>query len=136
MLDENQPHPPRDRETLVRDVSVSLQLKDIKRDQELKEQAAARWWERGVVTLLFLSTVGFLTTLIAINFAPVEKTPLIFKYVLYITFGVMMVSLIGLLEILLAKLAALRRLYTLLRGEVGALQRRLQEQEKAKKDEG
>ena len=135
MLDENQPNPPRDPEALVRDVQVSLQLKDIKRDQTLGERASAHWWERGIITVLFLSTVGFLTTLITINFAPQEQIPTLFKYILYVTFGVMMVALIALLELVLAKLAAVRRIFTLLRGEVGELQRRLAEQEKAPKDE-
>lgn len=109
MLDKDKEHYPKDPETLLRDVSVAIKLKDIKRDQILQERMSRTWWERTVLIVLFIATVGFLVTLATIHLSGQENIPEIVNYILYMTFGVMIISLIALLEILLERVSVLRQ---------------------------
>ena len=134
MLENNDRPLPRDPQALLRDFSVSIQLKDIKRLQKLHERLAPRWWEHGFLALLFLSTASFLVTLITVRFSGVEQARPALDYILYVSFGLMMISLIAVLEFLLAKVTALRLLYQLLTRELAAAQEQLKSQQKDEED--
>ena len=134
MLENNDRPLPRDPQALLRDFSVSIQLKDIKRLQKLHERLAPRWWEHGFLALLFLSTASFLVTLITVRFSGVEQARPALDYILYVSFGLMMISLIAVLEFLLAKVTALRLLYQLLTRELAAAQEQLKAQQKDGED--
>ena len=110
---------------MLRDLSVSIQLKDIKRLQKLHERLAPRWWEHGFLALLFLSTTSFLVTLITVRFSGVEQARPALDYILYVSFGLMIISLIAVLEFLLAKVRTLRQIYEMFHQDLSQLEQQV-----------
>ena len=130
----NEPHYPRDPKVLSRELSLVIELKDIKRNQELHEQLQDRWWDRFLLLLLFSSTIGFLLTLLTLKLAPRAAETQIIHYILYAAFLVMMVALVGVLEALLSKLQTLRRMVLLLEDNQHKMLTVLRENQKRDQD--
>ncbi|MBN1518258.1 hypothetical protein JXA32_16980 [Candidatus Sumerlaeota bacterium] len=105
---------PRDPKTLAQELSLALELRNIKRHQALHERLSDQWWERFLLLALFVSTIGFLLTAITLKLAPRASSQLLMQYILYVLFFFMMVSLVAVLEYLLSKLQNLRKLVFIL----------------------
>ena len=125
MLNERDENLSRDPEILLRDVSVSIRLRDIKYHQRLLERLSIRWWEQIFLILLFFSTIGFLLTLITLQFSDLVHPPLLMRYALYVFFGFMMISLIATLEFLLSKVKTLRQIYEMFHQDLSHLEKQV-----------
>ena len=98
---------PRDPKQLEAEVSALTRIKDIEELYQLKDQVSVKWWETGLIVLLFASGFGFILTvskLITIS------EPVIYWFSLFWVVAIIL-TLIGCIEFLIAKFRALRRLY-------------------------
>jgi hypothetical protein len=97
----------RDPETLLREVDAAIRIKDIEAVQRYRDQVELKWWESGIVILLFISGLGFIITIFKLIPA---QNPVLFKFVLF-WFVLFTITLIAAVEFLLVKINALRQLY-------------------------
>lgn len=98
---------PRDRDTLMREVDAAIRIKDIEVVQKYRDQLELKWWESGIIVMLFISGLGIIITMYKL--IPAENN-LLFWFVFF-WFLLFTVTLISAVEFLLFKIAALRRLY-------------------------
>jgi hypothetical protein len=98
---------PRDPEKLLREVDAAIRIKDIKNIQRYRDRVELKWWESGIVILLFISGLGFMITIYKL--LPSEGTPLF--WFVFFWFALFTITLVAAVEFLLAKIAALRSLY-------------------------
>jgi len=106
----NEPPFPRDKDELLREVNVRMRLADIRRTTETKSRLAPRWWEAGVIVLLFASALGLLASLA--QYVEVREEPLDLWMLFW--FGLMIMTIVLTFEFLLVKIYALRRANDLL----------------------
>lgn len=114
----------RDPGELIRDIDLSLELKDITRAQRLQERLRASWWERLLVVGMFASVVSFLLTTIMLHGTEAMHHPRI-VILNYLSFGAMMVTLVAVLENLLSKIATMRKMLFLMDEELNELKKAL-----------
>lgn len=124
---------PRDPERLGAEVSAVVKIKDIEKMYELKERVAVKWWESGMVALLFAAGFGFILTASRL-IPPIE--PFYYWFSLFWV-GAIVLSLIFCIEFLIAKFRALRRLYEIqtriltdMQTELEKINKRLQQKPK------
>ena len=98
---------PRDAQRLEAEVSAVIKVKDIKELYRLKQQVAVKWWETGLIFLLFVSGFGFILTVSKL--IPVSQ-PYLYWFILFWIVAVVL-TLIACIEFLINKFRALRRLY-------------------------
>ncbi|MBN1899985.1 hypothetical protein JW926_01515 [Candidatus Sumerlaeota bacterium] len=104
MLQKPYPYDPK---KLEAEVTAVVKIKDIEELYALKEQVSVKWWETGLILILFASGFGFILTvskLISISH------PLVYWFSLFWVIAIIL-TLIGCIEFLIAKFRALRRLY-------------------------
>ena len=130
MFEPKQPNWTRDPEKLISELSLAMELKDIERDQKLREDLQDKGSERVLLLVLFVSVIAFLLTLVTLKFAPHAKDQPLMDYTLYAIFGVMMISLVGVLEYLLAKIKALRKLFLVTDANLARIRKLLEEYKK------
>jgi len=104
MLEKGYPRNPKDLEA---EVGAVVRIKDIEELYKLKDEVAVKWWETGLIILLFASGFGFLLT--ATQLIPV-KEPLLYWFSLFWVAAILL-TMIGCIEFLIGKIRALRRLY-------------------------
>lgn len=107
-MKETDPHS-RDPETLIREMDAKNRIHDMKFLLRYREQLQGRWYDSGIVLVLFISGLGILITISKL--LPSESTML--YYFVFCWFALFVLSLIATLEILLSKIEALRKLYLL-----------------------
>ncbi len=93
------------REELLRELDARMRLRDVRLSQRLKESLAPRWWETGVILLLFASALGLLASLFQHyqwRAAPPDRWLLFW-------FALMILSAVLSFEFLLVKVYHLRR---------------------------
>ncbi len=119
---------PRDAKSLEAEVSAVIKVKDIKELYRLKEQVAVKWWETGLIFLLFVSGFGFILTVSKL--IPVSE-PYLYWFILFWIVAVVL-TLIACIEFLISKFRALRRLYEIhtrvlqaMEAEIAELKKRL-----------
>jgi hypothetical protein len=120
LLPEQDPLP-RDAPTLAREVDAALRVKDIRRLHRWRDALERKWYESGIIVLLFISGLGFMITVY--KMLPAGNT-LLFWFI-FAWFALFVLSLIAVIEFLLAKVHALRQLYYLQSRQVEHLQRLL-----------
>lgn len=101
--------PRRGKSTLAQEVDALIRLHDVTELEKLRETTEPKWWEHGIVILLFVSALGMLASgykLIPNNVAAIHLF-VMFWCVLFVA------TLVAVLEFVLRKLRALRRLYDL-----------------------
>ncbi len=62
--EEQQPRYPRDKDELLRDLTLVGRLKDIRDQAALRERLAPRWWEALIGILQFAAALGLLASIV------------------------------------------------------------------------
>jgi len=101
---------PRDKDSLIREVDASIKIKDIRTLDRLREMARVRWWESGLILMLFASGLGFLTSVVFLMSTHSDKARVWLEKSTLFWFLPLVFSIILTLEIILTKIAAMRRL--------------------------
>lgn len=99
--------PPRDPKMLLTEVSARIKIKDIKRLYELRDRVAIKWYEAGLVGLLFVASLSFLAIIIKV--VP-DSRPLVRDFIIGSSIFLILI-VTAILEFLLRKFHALRKLY-------------------------
>lgn len=99
----------RDAEKLLREVDAAIKIQEIKRTQDYRYQVEPKWWESGIVMLLFISSLGFILTIFKL--LPSGNRPLF--WFVFFWFVLFTLTLVATVEFLLVKIHALRRLLEL-----------------------
>jgi hypothetical protein len=128
---------PRDKDELLREVDARIRVRDIRRLDQLKDRLAPKWWETGIVIVLFAASVGLLGSLV--QYSAVREDPI--NAWLLFWFGLMILTTVLSLEFLLVKIYNLRRSNDVmlramndLRDRCEKLERRLEAMEGEKKE--
>jgi hypothetical protein len=109
-MSSSPPPLPRDKDSLLREVDASIRIKDIRTLDRLRDTARVRWWESGLILLLFASGLGFLTSVVFLMTTQSDKARLWLEKSTLFWFLPLVFSIILTLEIILTKIAAMRRL--------------------------
>jgi len=99
--------PSRDPKTLLKEVDAAIRIKDIQKVHRYRERIERQWWESGIVVMLFISGLGFMITIYKL--IPANHNMLF--WFIFFWFALFVLTLITTIEILLAKISALRSLY-------------------------
>jgi hypothetical protein len=99
--------PPRDPKMLLTEVTARIKIKDIRRLYELKDRVAVKWYESGLVALLFVAALAFLA--IVLRLVP-NPNPIVRNFVAGSSIALILI-VTAILEFLLRKFSALRTLY-------------------------
>jgi hypothetical protein len=99
--------PPRDPKMLLTEVSARIKIKDIKRLYDLRDRVAVKWYESGLVALLFVAALAFLA--IVLRLVP-NPNSLVRNFVAGSSIALILI-VTAILEFLLGKFRALRTLY-------------------------
>jgi hypothetical protein len=116
--------PSRDAGTLIKEVDATIRIKDIQRVHRYRERLESKWWESGVIVMLFISGSGFIITIYKL--IPANHSMLF--YFIFFWFLLFILTLIATLELVLVKIAALRVLYDLNSRLIQDLEKRDQQQ--------
>lgn len=100
-----EPRLPRGKDELLREVDLRLRLTDIRKLYETKHRLAPKWWESGILLILFASALGLLASLV--QYA--RSTGTVIDNWLVFWFGLMILTVVFSFEFLLVKIYALRR---------------------------
>jgi len=100
------PPPPRDPKKLLVEMDARIKVRDIREWDRLRRQVEVKWWESGLVALLFVSGVGIMFTIGKI--IPSDNE-LLYGFILTWA-GLFVLTLIACIEFLLMKFRALRRM--------------------------
>lgn len=114
---------PYDPERLETEVSAVIKIKDIEELYRLKDAVSVKWWETGLILLLFCSGFGFILTVSRI--IPAEN-PFIYWFSLF-WFAAIVISIIFSLEFLIHKFRALRRLNEIQTRILASMQKELKQ---------
>lgn len=98
--------PSREPKKLLREVDAAIKMRDIERRQRWHEALEFRWWESGVVVMLFVSGLGFVITIFKL--IPAENR-ILFWFV-FSWFFLFTLTLVASVEIIVRKITALRNL--------------------------
>lgn len=109
MVLSKDPRLPRDADALVREVDAAIRIHDLKSMQRMREALEVKWWEPGIVVLLFISGLGFIITVFKL--IPADNS-MLFWFVFF-WFLLFTMCLLTTVEFLLRKISALRNLYDL-----------------------
>jgi len=101
--------PPRDPKMLLTEVTARIKIKDIRRLYQLRERVGVKWYESGLVALLFVAALSFLV--IVLRLIP-DSNPIIYDFVAGSSIALILITT-AILEFLLLKFSALRTLYEL-----------------------
>jgi len=104
---------PHDKKTLLREVDASIKIRDIRQMDRLRDQVEVKWWESGLILLLFVCALGFLVSAGLWLTARSPQAEAIFLKAVFIWFMPLVFSIILTLEAILRKINALRRLHHL-----------------------
>jgi len=99
--------PPRDPKMLLTEVTARIKIKDIKRLYELRDRVSVKWYESGLVGLLFVAALSFLA--IVLQLIP-NPNPMIRNFVAGSSIALILI-ITAILEFLLYKFNAMRSLY-------------------------
>jgi hypothetical protein len=113
---------------LLQEMDVRIRLRDIRHLHDMRERASMRWWEPIVLVFLFVSAFGLLFVLVqGIESRPgLTSSELLIARFLYAWVGLFVVALTLMLELLLTRLRALRRLSQTLTDELVRQHKRLE----------
>ncbi|MBX3729496.1 MAG: hypothetical protein KF858_09960 [Candidatus Sumerlaeia bacterium] len=103
----SQPPPSHKPRTLLAEMDARIKVRDIREWERLKRQVEIKWWESGLVALLFVSGVTVLVTVAKL--AP-GHNEVLYAFVLGWC-GLFVLTLIGCIEFLVLKFRALRRMH-------------------------
>lgn len=96
-----------DPKTLLREVDAAIKIKDISKIHRYRDQVELKWWESGIVLLLFISGLGFMITIYKL----IPHTTTALFWFVFFWFALFTMALIATIEFILLKIHALRQLY-------------------------
>ena len=96
----------REPETLLREVDAAIRIRDIERLQRWRDALEVRWWESATVVMLFVSGLGFIITIFKL--IPAGNRALF--WFVFFWFFLFTLTLVASVEMLVAKINALRGL--------------------------
>lgn len=105
-MQNNHPESHNPKKLLV-EMDARIRVRDIREWEKLKRQVEVKWWESGLIALLFISGVGTIVTLAKI--LP-DDNRLIYEFVLAWCV-IFVLALIACIEFLILKFRALRRMH-------------------------
>ena len=117
---------PKDKDKLIRDLTVTGRLKDIRDAIDLKQQLAPKWWEAGVGVLQFGAALGLLASLV--QYADLKDNPL-GRLIVFWAILTILALVLG-FEFLILKLHHLRRAHSIALRLIDALDDRIRALEK------
>lgn len=124
--EEQQPHYPRNKDELLRDLTLVGRLKDIRDQAMLRERLAPRWWEALIGILQFAAALGLLASLVQHEYFRNDPYGR-----LTVFWGVLMIlSLVMGFEFVIFRMHNLRRANEILARQLDDLAHRLSEVEK------
>jgi len=98
--------PSRKPDELLREVEAAIKVRDIGRLQKWRDTIEIQWWESFLVVLLFIAGLGFIITIYKL--LPAENRALF--YFVFFWFFLFTLALVASVEMLIAKISALRGL--------------------------
>ncbi|PKO15029.1 hypothetical protein CVU37_13570 [candidate division BRC1 bacterium HGW-BRC1-1] len=98
--------PSRKPDELLREVDAAIKVRDIGRLQKWRDTIEIQWWESFLVVMLFIAGLGFIITIYKL--LPVENRVLF--YFVFFWFFLFTLALVASVEMLIAKISALRGL--------------------------
>jgi len=110
---------------LMREMEARIKLRDIRHLHQSREELQPRWYESLVYILLFPSAFGLLFTLIQTveSGRYIQGNDLVIARFFYVWLGAFILGLSAMMEVLLNRLRALRRVTEALMDEVMAMHR-------------
>lgn len=119
--EEQQPRYPRDKDELLRDLTLVGRLKDIRDQAALRERLAPRWWEALIGILQFAAALGLLASIVQHEYFRSDPYGR-----LTVFWGVLMIlSLVMGFEFVIFRMHNLRRANEILVRQVEDLSRRI-----------
>lgn len=118
---------PRDKDRILRELTLAGHLKDIRDTSQLKERLAPKWWEAAVGVFQFAAALGLLASIV--QYPHLRALPEGRLLIFWMT--AMILSLIMGFEFLILRLQHLRRAYDMNVRLIEDLHRRLQSLESA-----
>lgn len=91
---------------LLREVDAAIKVRDIGRLQKWRDTIELQWWESLLVVLLFIAGLGFIITIYKL--LPADNRALF--YFVFFWFFLFTLALVASVEMLIAKISALRGL--------------------------
>jgi hypothetical protein len=122
---------PRGKEALLREVGASIKIKNIQELHRLREAVETKWWESALVLSLFVATLLFLGAAALLLTGPADINRVWMERVVLFCFIPLVFAIVLTLEVLLAKLRALRRLNELSVKVIEAMREELMELRRA-----
>ncbi len=98
--------PSRRPDELLREVDAAIKIRDIGRLQKWRDTIEIQWWESFLVVMLFIAGLGFIITIYKL--LPVDNRALF--YFVFFWFSLFTLALVASVEMLIAKISALRGL--------------------------
>lgn len=123
---QDKPQYPKDKEELLRELTLADRLKDIRDQERLRERLAPRWWETLLPVVQFAAALGLLASLM-------QLTSLRSNMFVWLTFfwgALTIVSLVMGFEFVIFRLQAMRRANEILVRQIEELGERVGELEK------
>jgi uncharacterized membrane protein YcjF (UPF0283 family) len=99
--------PPRDPKMLLTEMSARIKIKDIQQLYKLRDRVAVKWYESGLVAILFVAALSFLVIIIQL----IPKSQAIVRDFVVGSSVALIIIITAILEFLLRKFNAMRRLY-------------------------
>ncbi len=124
---EPPPRYPRDKETLLRDLTLVERLKDIREASELRDRLAPRWWEAAVGLVQFAAALGLMASLLQ---HPTLRGDAFGRLIVF-WMTVMILSLVLGFEFLIFRLHTLRRANEIMLRRIEDLTHRVEAEDKA-----
>ncbi len=119
--EEQQPRYPRDKDELLRDLTLVGRLKDIRDQAALRERLAPRWWEALIGILQFAAALGLLASIVQHEYFRSDPYGR-----LTVFWGVLMIlSLVMGFEFVIFRMHNLRRANEILVRQIEDLSRRI-----------
>jgi len=99
--------PPRDPDKLLVEMDARIKVRDIREWERLKRQVEVKWWESGLLALLFVSGSAMMVTIAKL--APEDHVML--RNFVIVWCGLFILTLLGCIEFLIFKFRALRKMH-------------------------
>lgn len=119
-------------EQMVREVVATTRVRDIKRYYRLRESIAFKWWESGILLLVFGAALGAVVNFM--RFVPAQNVAAYYFSAFWLV--LLLIAIVVALEFLASRLRAARQMIEHLCDANEAMERRLKALEKAQAPAG
>ncbi len=99
--------PPRNPRKLLAEMDARIKVRDIREWDRLKRQVEVKWWESGLLALLFVSGAAMMVTIAK----TVPDDSALLRNFIVAWCGLFVLTLLACIEFLIVKFRALRRMH-------------------------